>query len=300
VFSRRVWSSVGPSAAAQTPPASTDFPHTSGSLNLVLANKNGFVIAADSRGTQHTRDGDLYRDEYQKLFRTGPRSALAIAGLLAGGAKPFELETIARILRRFGPAGLNDGRGEVGMVHDWLELEFSHQLQRLAAVWATFPDFGEQDLRLIATVVGFDAEANVIVDQVQFVPDGLLMGNIPAIKPVSLPKIVVRDFDWRAAGMPSIAADILHGRLIVPTSAVADYLERMKEKRLASASLEELRRLTEVVFQQTMSHEPRVGGPIQMAVIPREGSGQWNLISNRPLMTALGAQASWSARRIRS
>ena len=26
--------------------SSTDFPHTSGSLNLVLANKNGFVIAA--------------------------------------------------------------------------------------------------------------------------------------------------------------------------------------------------------------------------------------------------------------
>src|SRR5437762_13613722 len=60
---------------------STDFPHTSGSLNLVLANKNGFVIAADSRGTHRTSTGVSYRDEYQKLFRTGPRSALAIAGL---------------------------------------------------------------------------------------------------------------------------------------------------------------------------------------------------------------------------
>lgn len=55
----------------------------SGTLNLVLANRNGFVVAADGRGTN--KDGGVIdcSDDFQKLFRTGKRSAMAIAGLLA-------------------------------------------------------------------------------------------------------------------------------------------------------------------------------------------------------------------------
>ncbi|PYT33630.1 MAG: hypothetical protein DMG58_06840 [Acidobacteria bacterium] len=266
--------------------SSTDFPHTSGSLNLVLANKNGFVIAADSRGTHRTSTGVSYRDEYQKLFRTGPRSALAIAGLLAGGTEPFQLETIARILRRFGPAGLSDGRGDAEMVAGWLELEFSYHLQSLAAV-LTALKYPGLDLRLIATVAGFDAEGNVIVEQAQFVPDGLLFGDIPRIKPTVI-KTVIHDFDWRDAGAPSVAEDILRGHFAIPIRSVVDYLEARKENRLGSVSLDQLRSLTDVVFQETMKRERGVGGSVQIALIPRDGNGQWNLMSNQPLRTTLG------------
>ena len=49
-----------------------------GTLNLLLANKRGFVIAADSRATQMSPR--VYSDNSQKLFRVGPRAAAVIAG----------------------------------------------------------------------------------------------------------------------------------------------------------------------------------------------------------------------------
>src|SRR5208282_4676766 len=66
----------------------------SGTLNLILANQNGFVVAADSRmsapgpfrctdGTQAKQGpetGFFYCDDSQKLFRTGTRSAMVISG----------------------------------------------------------------------------------------------------------------------------------------------------------------------------------------------------------------------------
>jgi len=273
------------SATSQTP-ANPRFPATTGSLNLVLANRNGFVIAADSRGREHPK-GNQYRDRYQKLFRTGPRSALAIAGLLAGGVKPFELETIARIVRHFGPTGLNDGRGEPDMVGWWLEDEFRHQLQKLAAVLTTFKGYPGLDLRLIATVVGFNANGDIILEQVQFVPDGVVIGNIPTIK-ATLSKSVVHDFEWRAAGATGIAEAVLHGRLEAPMPALADYLQFRREGRLGSMSVEQMVGLAEVIFRETMSRERGVGGAVQMAMLPREGKGQWKLTPSSPLVTALG------------
>src|SRR5438128_903144 len=61
-----------------------------GTLNLLLANKNGFVIAADSRRTR-SRDG-AHWDDSQKLFRVGPRSALVMAGFASWAAPGSPLD----------------------------------------------------------------------------------------------------------------------------------------------------------------------------------------------------------------
>src|SRR5271170_2628571 len=69
----------------------------SGTLNLVLANKNGFVVAADSRmSSDHPflceGKRQLYCDNSQKLFRTTPNSAMVIAGFAVGQFKsPLDL-----------------------------------------------------------------------------------------------------------------------------------------------------------------------------------------------------------------
>src|ERR1039458_3668293 len=61
----------------------------SGTLNIILANKNGFVIGADSRMSSDTSfdcEGklQLYCDNSQKLFRSTSHSAMAIAGFAVG------------------------------------------------------------------------------------------------------------------------------------------------------------------------------------------------------------------------
>ena len=95
------------------PRATAQEPMSSGTLNVVLANKNGFVIAADSRRSSSTGTFSCngiqqsYCDDSQKLFRTSKSSAMAIAGFAAGGSNGTPLDlTIASVLRkRFGPGG---------------------------------------------------------------------------------------------------------------------------------------------------------------------------------------------------
>jgi hypothetical protein len=76
----------------------------SGTLNIVLANKNGIVIAADSRMSSSAPFScgnamQLYCDNSQKLFRTGERSAIVIAGFAVGRRNsPLDL-TLASVLR---------------------------------------------------------------------------------------------------------------------------------------------------------------------------------------------------------
>jgi hypothetical protein len=80
----------------------------SGTLNLVLANKNGFVIAADSRMSSVTPffcrgQSQTHCDDSQKLFRTGPKSALVIAGFAVGGNNsPLDLAIASVLRKRFG------------------------------------------------------------------------------------------------------------------------------------------------------------------------------------------------------
>lgn len=88
------------STQAQQPPAS-------GTLTLVLANRNGFVIASDSRRSSIIRGrfkcGDtlaFFCDDSQKIFKTGPKSALAISGFASWvGGTPLDLQ-VASVLRR--------------------------------------------------------------------------------------------------------------------------------------------------------------------------------------------------------
>jgi hypothetical protein len=84
-------------------------PPTSGTLTLVFANRNGFVIASDSRRSslkqrfvcEDPHALAFFCDDSQKVFKTGPRSALAISGFASGGAfgNPLGLQ-VASVLRR--------------------------------------------------------------------------------------------------------------------------------------------------------------------------------------------------------
>lgn len=94
---------------------------TSGTLNLILANRNGFVIAADSRRSNPSAafrcaggvaaqkapsTGYFYCDDSQKVFRLGSKEAMAIAGFAnAGFSVPLDLSVAPILRQQFGAGG---------------------------------------------------------------------------------------------------------------------------------------------------------------------------------------------------
>lgn len=146
----------------------------SGTLNLVLANKKGIVIATDSRMSSDTPFpcGNLmqrYCDNSQKLFRTGDRSALAIAGFAVGKRNsPVDLGLASVLRKRFGTGRLPGEQGEVALVAEWAELALQQVLTGVAALYD--PTTTRSDnLFLMATFVGFDKKAEPVIKQRKYV-----------------------------------------------------------------------------------------------------------------------------------
>jgi hypothetical protein len=67
-------------------------PPDTGTLNLLLANRRGYVVGADSRRTRLVPR--TYWDDSQKLFRVGPKSAMVIAGFASWAAQGSPLDLV--------------------------------------------------------------------------------------------------------------------------------------------------------------------------------------------------------------
>jgi hypothetical protein len=154
------------SGAQQEHPES-GFGTASGTLNLVLANKNGFVVAADSRMSSDHKflcDGkeQLYCDNSQKLFRTTPHSAMVVAGFAVGGYKsPLFMAVASAIRKQFGPGGMPEDRFAVA-IPSAAEMFLQSELTGVAAIYdpANTP---AKNLSLWATFVRMDSDGTPIV-----------------------------------------------------------------------------------------------------------------------------------------
>jgi hypothetical protein len=278
-----------------TPSGGSDvFSHASGTLNLVLANKHGVVIAADSRGTWKDSHGTVVRreDNIQKLFRTGNRSALVIAGLLAYSPYPYSLETSSRLLGGFGREGLPGNLGDPDFVIDSIQSDLGPQLSRLSAILSTYDEINPGDLRLIATIAGYDKAGSLQVRQITFSRENapvLANGkNIWLVDSSMSQKKTVTGFDKFTAGMPEIAEAILAGQYATSDPAVLKYFGALREGKRDELSLESLQSLAEAIFRETIKHEPGVGGDVQIAMIPADGKPIWRLKPTQKSTTLLG------------
>jgi hypothetical protein len=114
----------------------------SGTLNLVIANK--IVVAADSRMSSDApfpcgRALTLHYDNSQKLFRTGSRSAIRSAMVIAGFAvgrwgSPLDLSLASLLRNRFGVDGRREPEGGVRDVEEWARYKLDQLLTDVAAV----------------------------------------------------------------------------------------------------------------------------------------------------------------------
>jgi hypothetical protein len=267
-----------------------------GTLNLVLANKNGFVIAADSRMSSSKpfycsadRKKQLYCDNSQKLFRTGPKSAMVIAGFAVGhGGSPLDLEVASMLRSRFGDSGLPEDRGSPDDAEFWSASVFPQALTGVASLFD--PKTNPNDLRLITTFAGFDQSGRPILINLVFTENWRSTGPLHMLAPaytVQHTQGSVTSFTAFYAGIRCAADAILHGFYRSDDATIQTYYRQTHAER-DDMPLEQMRTLAKAILRETKKFTPLVGGDDQIGVFPAIGSVQWQL----PPGLATGAQKS--------
>jgi hypothetical protein len=252
----------------------------SGTLNLLLTNKNGFVIASDSRMSSDEPFDcggivQLYCDNSQKLFRTGPKSAMVIAGFAVGTRNtPLDL-TVASVLRKtFGSEGLP------GDASDWARSALRQALTGVAALYnpeTTSP----ASLQLVTTFAGFDESGQPFVKRLVFVeswkPSGPLNVKAPEYEVLTVGKIPDEKFLPVAVGINCIAEAILSGYYKTEDPVILRYYQKRREGALDNLPLEEMKSLAQVILRETRNFTGLVGGEDQIGVFPVAGEVEWAL-----------------------
>jgi hypothetical protein len=281
------------SAMAQQPESNAGVIHTSGTLNIIFANTNGFVIAADSRASSKvpflcpdTQIQQLYCDNSQKLFRTTPNSALVIAGFAVDSrGTALDLAIASALLKQFGPHGLpNDEAAQ--FVPDLIKYKFQEALRNVSALDFPFNPQHFDPQRLVVTFARIDKSAKPVLRQLlytetlrqtppfqAYVPEFEIAdsGEVPATKFLSRP--FVDPFMGPFVGLSSVAQSILNGNRKSNDPDILNYYEKKKNVQLDSMSLAEMRRLAAAILGETKKYIIAVGGENQIGVFPANGDG---------------------------
>ena len=272
--------------SAQEPPGPANPAIASGTLNLILANKNGFVIAADSRMSGEKPFScksamQLYCDNSQKLFRTGQKSAMVIAGFAAGRVNsPLDLTVASALRKRFGAEGLPGEMGTVDGASDWAEHALGQSLTGVAALYDAQKTLAAT-LALSALFAGVDNNGVVVLRRLSFEeswkPTGPASVQAPDYDVRSWSFAGVEKFGFATAGITCVADAILGGYYKTEDHTIQDYYKRRREAALDNLTIEELKKLAKAILRETRNFTPLVGGEDQIGTFPVSGAIQWLL-----------------------
>jgi hypothetical protein len=264
----------------------------SGTLNIILANKNGFVIATDSRMSadapfQCEGRSQLYCDNSQKLFRTTSHSAMAIAGFAVGRWNtPLDL-ALAPVLRRtFGPNGLAiDEKSDA--VPQIVETTLEDALIGMAAIHD--PRTPSQNLSVTVTFARFDHNHVPVLQQMLLVeawrPMGPLQVPAPQYSSHLTSAVQVTKFFPVAVGISCVADAILAGIYKSDDPLIQDYYRRRTNRQLDDMALNDMSALARVILRETRKFTDYVGGDDQIAQFPAGGSATFHLPNELPTET---------------
>lgn len=267
---------------------------TSGTLNLILANKNGFVIAADSR--RSSKDAFLcgtklqtYCDDSQKLFRTSPHSALVIAGFAVGEAKsPLDLRVASVLRRRFGLGGF-PADDAAGNFPDIVRNEFSEALEDVATL--SSPGTVSSDLRLWVAFARLNEQHAPVLRQIVFngtwSQSGQLNVAVPKFQGDMSPEFVVAHFKPITQGVTCVADAVLAGIFKTTDPIINSYYRKLKNNQRDEMSLDAMRSLAVAILRETKRFTGVVGGSDQIGVFPADGQVTFGLPTNLPKETRL-------------
>jgi hypothetical protein len=269
---------------------------TSGTLNLVLTNKNGFVIAADSRMSSVTpfpcgRQSQTHCDDSQKLFRTGPKSALVIAGFAVGGnSSPLDLAIASVLRKKFGVNGLQSDIQVPGIVSG-LASELEMALTNIAELagennpppplWVTLARINEDHIPVLRQFVFTGTWQN------EQPPSG---GPIRAVvyQHTDSRDVPISHFAPVPVGISCVAEQVLSGHYLTASPVIRSYYQATKDKKLDDMSLESMKALAGSILSETEKFTDLVGGADQIGVFPAADAGQVEF--HLPTQLATGAQ----------
>ena len=251
-----------------------------GTLNLLLANKHGFVIAADSRKTRMS--DRRHWDDSQKLFRIGPKSALVVAGFASWAAPGSPLDTqVASFLRE----ELSDpvwrrGKRPVTDLPNMVRANVGYELELFGVLAATdrpAPRPEDLDFQVLAAGV---IRGMVQVVRINFTPRVELLGPLDLATPfydMQSTSEPIKHFVKCSAGIDAVARAILDGTVETHDERILNYYRSRNLERLDDLSLDSMKNLTLAIFEETERASEYVGGPIQIGIFPEKGPVVWTL-----------------------
>jgi len=228
-----------------------------GTLTLVLANKNGFVIATDSRSTDP--DGN-HSDNSQKLFRLGPRSAMAIAGFASNSREPFATdmaEEVTRDLRFF---------SDVGAAR-WVMESLGVSLLVLGTI-SDAEGIPRDRLKLYATVANFDDEGIPQITTVTF--EGGEANWHPKVSIVS-----ATTFRCVRFGITDVVDSVIDGTYQGHNRELVRLATVLRSGKQDELSIRHMVKIASTFIRETAKKYDIVGGPTQMGIFEVSRTAIW-------------------------
>lgn len=256
-------------------------PPATGTLNLLLANRRGFVIAADSRRTQLFPR--MHWDDSQKLFRAGPKSALVIAGFAtwASQGSPIDVQVASVFREEFADHEWTSGKRLVTDMPGLIRTSVGYELQLFGALLATATPAPPADsLDFQALAAGINKAGKVQIVRFAFRPRVKLWGPFNLAIPsydMNFTTTVVDHFVGLSAGADTVARAILDGTVETQDSRILNYYRSRSARQLDELSLVAMEGLAIAILAETKRATSYVGGPDQIGVFSRGGSVEWIL-----------------------
>lgn len=248
-------------------------PPTHGTINVLLANRNGVVLVTDSRASD--QQGRKVHDRSQKLFKIDDATVCSTAGF---GADPGPGDTIRETVT-----------GEIQSIVDGLAkssgpMSFRHKIEVFTSTLKAqlvnletdyeyaqkapgTPSHSKQDLILL--FAGYDKEGTAIakvvitVNPTQTIDSHRIFeGSVHTeFKPV------VKDLVYFTAGVDDTVKYRLQSPAAFDTEAeLNDYRNAVRDGKTANLRVEQLESLARYL-EKDASGYPVVGGPVQIAKI---------------------------------
>jgi hypothetical protein len=248
-------------------------PPTHGTINVLLANRNGVVLVTDSRASD--QQGRKVHDRSQKLFKIDDATVCSTAGF---GADPGPGDTIREtvtgeiqsivdgLAKSSGPMSFRD-KIEVftsTLKAQLVNLETDYEYAQKAP---GTPSHSKQDLILL--FAGYDKEGTAIAKVVITVnPTQTIDSHRIFEDSVHTEfKPVVKDLVYFTAGVDDTVKYRLQSPAAFDTEAeLNDYRNAVRDGKTANLRVEQLESLARYL-EKDASGYPVVGGPVQIAKI---------------------------------
>lgn len=240
---------------------------THGTINVVLANKNGIVVLTDSMLTRGSGPGAHHEATGQKLFRIDDKTVCAIAGFISKEPASDFIVHSSEVFDTFS-AGLKNN-DQIGMEDKLKTLTslFSFRLQSAAEVdLAQNASEDTSGYRVELTIAGYnlDGVPKVGHTTISIVRDGdqpsAVLQNI-YLTPVE-PQLVRFLY-----GEPLIADALLQFPLGPEDNILDQLAASLKADRGASFTTDQMVKVAEALAAYTSKIYPSVGGKNQVAVL---------------------------------